>query len=352
MLHFNFEPGGDETVVRKHVIHRSRDVMFSVVVPLYNKEKFIKRCIDSILCQNCIDFEIIVVDDESTDDSASIASSFNDPRIKIIKKTNGGPGSARNRGVTESSGEWIAFLDADDAWTNDHLEELKLLIETFEDAGIVATKSTEIKAGRIPSELIKDDRWKRHRVDYFRCASEINGFINSSSVAIKRQVFDKVGYFKHMQQGEDTEFWSRVCLSYPCAVSNKPTSFYFRGTGGIIEQLWAENIKNQDKVDIGPNISFLIDELSTGNMSNAMKDSVITFINSRITTALKINLYSGQIDKLIAISEFYAHPLSFRYWFWKKLASQPRWFLMNLYNARNFVRTVYRSLNAKFAVKT
>ncbi len=91
--------------------------LISVVIPLYNKEPYIKRAIDSILAQKIQDYEIIVIDDGSTDKSAEVVKSFPDPRIRLIQQENAGVSAARNRGIEEAKAELIAFLDADDEWT-------------------------------------------------------------------------------------------------------------------------------------------------------------------------------------------------------------------------------------------
>lgn len=91
--------------------------MISIIIPLYNKEKCIRKTIDSILNQkNFSDFEVVVVDDGSTDKSCEIVASYQDPRIKLYKKKNGGPSSARNYGVQKAEGQWIIYLDADDTF--------------------------------------------------------------------------------------------------------------------------------------------------------------------------------------------------------------------------------------------
>ena len=101
----------------------------SVVIPLYNKEEYVKKTLDSVLNQTYDDYEIIIVDDGSTDNGVNIISNeFNSEKIKIIKKGNGGPSSARNRGVHESKGEWIVFLDADDIFLPYALEHFVNLI--------------------------------------------------------------------------------------------------------------------------------------------------------------------------------------------------------------------------------
>ena len=96
----------------------------SVIIPLYNKEKYIRKTIESVLSQTYNNFEVLIVDDGSTDNSANIVKSIDDDRIKYIYKENGGVSSARNRGVIEAKGEWILFLDADDCLYHKCLEVL------------------------------------------------------------------------------------------------------------------------------------------------------------------------------------------------------------------------------------
>jgi glycosyltransferase involved in cell wall biosynthesis len=102
--------------------------MFSVVIPLYNKEKIITRTIESVIHQTKQNFEIIVIDDGSTDGSARRVRELQCDRIHLIQQPNGGIGPARNRGVQESRYEYIVFLDADDAFLPDHLEEIQKIM--------------------------------------------------------------------------------------------------------------------------------------------------------------------------------------------------------------------------------
>lgn len=98
----------------------------SVIIPVYNSEQHLKRCLDSVLAQRFTDFELLLIDDGSTDSSFEICQSYaqNDNRIRIIQKQNGGPGAARNLGISESKGEWIVFIDSDDWVDPNHLESL------------------------------------------------------------------------------------------------------------------------------------------------------------------------------------------------------------------------------------
>ncbi|MGD0199377.1 MAG: glycosyltransferase family 2 protein [Bryobacteraceae bacterium] len=101
----------------------------SVIVPLYNKAKYVMRALASIAGQTCGDYEVIVVDDGSTDGSGELAAGFGDARFRVVQQANAGPGAARNRGVAEAQGDLIAFLDADDAWLPEYLESSVRLLE-------------------------------------------------------------------------------------------------------------------------------------------------------------------------------------------------------------------------------
>jgi len=102
----------------------------SVIIPLYNKGKYIARALDSIFAQTYQDFEVIVVDDGSTDNGPDIVKQYADPRLRIIRQQNAGPGAARNRGIAESLAFYVAFLDADDEWLPGFLSRYTMRLET------------------------------------------------------------------------------------------------------------------------------------------------------------------------------------------------------------------------------
>ena len=96
---------------------------FSVVVPVYKSRQWVGRAIESILAQTFEDFELILIDDGSPDDSVEVIAQYTDPRMKLIRQENRGEGGARNRGIEASTGKWIAFLDPDDQWLPGFLED-------------------------------------------------------------------------------------------------------------------------------------------------------------------------------------------------------------------------------------
>jgi len=199
---------------------------FSVVIPLYNKEGHIRRAVDSVLKQTYPRFELIVVDDGSTDDGVLEVNKIPDERVSLIRQKNAGVSAARNRGIKEARFEYIAFLDADDAWDSQFLEKVADLIRNFPKAGAYVTGyRTETDHGKhtIPKHIKRDftEGWKGYLSDYFAIASK-NLFISASSVVIPKRVFDAVGYFPiGIRRGEDLEMWRLIALQFPIAYSNQ-----------------------------------------------------------------------------------------------------------------------------------
>jgi len=116
----------------------------SVVIPLYNKGPHIARALNSVLAQTFQDFEVIVVDDGSTDDGAEVVRGVDDPRIRLIQQENRGVSAARNRGIEAARAELIAFLDADDEWLAEHLETIIRLRRNALEVGIYATSTLSL----------------------------------------------------------------------------------------------------------------------------------------------------------------------------------------------------------------
>lgn len=188
---------------------------FSIVIPLYNKEKYVRRSLDSVITQTFDDFEIIVVDDGSTDSSAKLVNSYGDPRIRLIRQTNAGVSAARNRGISEAKGQWIAFLDADDEYRPNFLRQLEICSKRFTTAGAIYTRTAYLRGNtevRMPSPRINAPKLLD---DYLRFVVFQNGpEIHTSSIAVKRSVFCDTGLFPiGIKVGEDSDMWLRVAYS-------------------------------------------------------------------------------------------------------------------------------------------
>ena len=128
--------------------------MISVVIPLYNKEKQIERTLRSVFAQTYTDFEIIVVNDGSTDRSAAVVESLNDPRIRLVTQKNAGVSAARNRGIREARGEYIALLDGDDEWKPEFLETMTALTEKYPQCEVFAGNYTQVDSSGRQSPTI------------------------------------------------------------------------------------------------------------------------------------------------------------------------------------------------------
>jgi glycosyltransferase involved in cell wall biosynthesis len=203
---------------------------FSIVLPLYNKEKHILRAILSVLQQSYQEFELIIVNDGSTDASVEKAMEIIDPRINIIHQKNRGVSAARNRGVAETRYELLAFLDADDEWLPEFLENMTFLIKKFPESGLYGSshyrveKNQKLTVSSLYSEIPLG--WLGVFDSYFDQIGSILPY-HSSSVCIPREKFLKVGGFKEgVSYWEDTDLWMRLALEFPVAFVNKPLSIY------------------------------------------------------------------------------------------------------------------------------
>lgn len=203
----------------------------SVVIPLFNKERHIGRAIESVLRQTKQVSEIIVVDDGSTDNGAAVAISTGGDRVVLLKQLNSGVSSARNRGIKTASGEFIAFLDADDEWYPHFIEEIRQLIETFPDAGLYATAyELALPPGirrRAVTAFIPDGPWKGYLPSYFKASAFGKPPVCSSCVCIPEFVFTRTGMFSTgRRMGEDVDMWGRIAMKYRIAFSTRICAVY------------------------------------------------------------------------------------------------------------------------------
>jgi glycosyltransferase involved in cell wall biosynthesis len=217
---------------------------FSVVIPLYNKALYIQRSLDSVLAQTVQDFEIIAVDDGSTDHSADLVRGFTDPRIRLVQQTNAGVSAARNRGVAESNADLIAFLDADDQWNNNVLEQISFLTEKYPAAGLFATSYRMFNGIDIQYPQIRNLAIPvgGHGIlkDYLNVMLGPPPFYTSSTV-VKREILEKVGCFPvGVAHGEDLETWLRIYLHSAIAFLYSHPVVYFTGLPGSAAQGWAQ----------------------------------------------------------------------------------------------------------------
>lgn len=187
----------------------------------------------SVLAQSYCDYELIIVDDGSSDNSLSVVQALVDSivsdNIRIINQENSGVSTTRNNGVAMASGDYIAFLDADDWWSEDFLEQMVALTVKFPDAGIYGSLYFLVKNGRNRVAPIGvEEGFESGVINYCQLyAKTLCMPLWTGAVVMKKSVFQELGGFKqHLKLGEDFDLWIRIALIYPVALLNKPLAYY------------------------------------------------------------------------------------------------------------------------------
>ena len=205
--------------------------MVSIVIPLYNKSASVSSTIRSIQGQTYSDFEIIVVDDGSTDGSFQIVKemTLTEPRLRVIRQANGGVCSARNTGIKAARSNYIALLDADDIWDRDYLSEQLRMIADFPECAMWGINYAET----INDEIIRvvptglPQGFRGIVEDYFQIPGRVSDLFCSSSVVIKKSIFDVVGLFdERIKYAEDSDMWFRIIARSKVAFYDKYLVFY------------------------------------------------------------------------------------------------------------------------------
>lgn len=206
---------------------------FSVIIPLYNKAPYVAKAIGSVLAQSCADYELIVMDDGSKDDSFNMALKAidNHPNCHLYKQENEGVSVARNNAVSLSRGDYLCFLDADDWWEPTFLEEMDKLIAEYPEAGIYGTNYiyvNETKKKTRVSPVGVEPGFERGYINYCQVYAKTMAMpLWTGAVSVPRKVFDEMeGFPKGIKLGEDFLLWIQVALKYKVAFLNKPLSYY------------------------------------------------------------------------------------------------------------------------------
>ncbi len=309
--------------------------MFSVIIPLYNKEGSIRATLQSVRAQTFTDFELIVVDDGSTDDSFAVASKVKDERIRLIHKENGGVSSARNVGIKASQYPYVALLDGDDYWAPTFLEEQLALIEEFPEASLWGVNYAFVKGDKCePCRQGMGDGFRGYVKGYF--SSSHNDLFCSSSVVARKDVFEKVGFFdERIASSEDLDMWYRIILHYPVVYYDKVLAYYNQN---------AENRVAYDtdvRFPLSKDIKYYIDKFEADFKNN--KD-FSHFLNTLVAAELLSKGYyfgsprdradADHVASLLQYSDI--HP-KYR-WFFKT----PRWFGWIVYKIVSLKRSIAR----------
>jgi glycosyltransferase involved in cell wall biosynthesis len=257
-------------------------INFSIVIPVHNKETYIHKTINSVLSQTFTNFELILVNDGSSDNSGLICDEYalKDPRVKVKHQINGGVSSARNTGVKEAIYDHIAFIDADDYWNVNFLKEMTNLINVFPDNKIYSAKFATIKNNNIlEDEIFFPNNEKYLEFDLIeKCFNKARFPMHTSSVVIKKKVFEKVnGFDERIHVFEDYDLFLRISLLSKVGYLNLgPYSFYNldvpaesknRGRLPLLSKNW---ISFMDKFDnesvVNGKFKFLLDRMKLNQM--------------------------------------------------------------------------------------
>ncbi len=225
----------------------------SIVIPAFNAADYIVETITSLLQENGDDYEIILVDDGSTDNTKEVVAPYLNDRVRYIYQANsGGPAKPRNTGIANSTGELIFLFDADDIALPDKMQASVALLDQHPDAGMLFTNFNVVDQGGTITEHkyldkyitlnklleyeLGDNAFKLNPVDCFAGLFKSN-FIGTPGVAIRRSVFEKLGLFdESMRNLDDRDMWIRVAKEYPLIYVNTPYFNYRNNPLGISKQ--------------------------------------------------------------------------------------------------------------------
>ena len=279
------------------VVLKVNNPLISVLIPLYNKEKEVLRAVNSVLSQTIQDFEIIVVNDGSTDEGPEIVRDIKDSRIRVIDQDNAGVSAARNRGITEAKAELIAFLDADDEWGNDFLETVVNLKNTYTSCKVYATNYYFRRSNNYNRPTIIRGLPNKFREgilnDYFQIASRSDPPLCASAVAVSKKAINDIGGFPlGIDRGEDLLTWARLATKFQIAYSILPKAIFWEPVNVAAR---SERVTNQSDI-VGKELEKLLEDIP-----DYSKVKLKNYISHWHKMRASIYLQMGQ--KVLAIKE-------------------------------------------------
>lgn len=223
--------------------------VISVIIPMYNVEKYIEQSINSVLEQSYHHFELILVDDGCVDNTLNIVKTFSDPRIRLIQQTNRGLSGARNTGIDAARGIYVALLDADDYWASDKLTKHIQHLSENPKVGVSYCPSLFVNEGGALLGVGQFPKLKNITAQHIFCRNPVG---NGSSPVIRRSLLSEVGYYgvkrdkyrkmyfnESLRQSEDIELWTRIALTtkWQFAGIEAPLTYYRVNDTGLSADL-------------------------------------------------------------------------------------------------------------------
>lgn len=260
--------------------------MFSIIIPLYNKAPYIEKAIRSVAAQSFQEFELILIDDGSSDDGLKIVNRLFDALTPPLggwgatQQSNAGVSVARNNGVALAKYDYIAFLDADDWWEPTFLEEMKGLIESFPEAGIYGSSYFKVKDGKnIPAKIGVEEGFQSGLINYFQVYAKTMWMpLWTGAAIIKKSVYNENNGFKPaLKLGEDFDLWVRVSIKYPVAFLNMPLAYYNQDVDQTMRGVVNNKIYDPNTIFIF-NLDYLKDSEMLNNDLKILLDKLRAYV--------------------------------------------------------------------------
>jgi len=267
--------------------------MISVIIPAYNSERTISRAVESVLAQTFSDYEIIVVDDGSTDRTGEVVNRYGD-KVRYIYQENAGPGAARNKGLAAAAGEWVAFLDADDEWLPEKLRLQMELLSSKPDlrwcgCNFSRTDGTRTASVSTVKAITQELDNRNYFENYFVTVAKGICKISTIVLVIRREVFDEMGFFDtELLRGQDIDMWWRIAHRCP-------------KIGYIAEPLAVVHLDTSDEVLNKRRLSTKSGELTCQLIGRHIElakkadrlEAFLPFATKRVRKSLLTTIYNG-----------------------------------------------------------
>jgi glycosyltransferase involved in cell wall biosynthesis len=287
-------------------------MLCSVIIPLYNKEAFIKVALQSILNQQYQNFEVIVVDDGSTDNGGSLVGTIQDQRIQLIKQANAGVSCARNRGIELAKGELVCFLDADDWYHPMYLETMVFMATHYSEINVFAANS--LVFGKLDTPImawdVKIDNNFLVIDDLYYDWSSFGGFFCTNSVAIRREflISFQPCFPPGESMGEDLDLWFRLAEASTILYCATRLVAYRYMDGSLCDT-------NKDLITLLPVYSRIEQRIRDGQMPNKFRSSALRMVlDAKVSIARKLLMKGRRYDAYMELLGIYGGIRSRRWW--------------------------------------
>jgi glycosyltransferase involved in cell wall biosynthesis len=288
---------------------------FSIVIPLYNKAKSILTTLESVSQQTYKNYELIIVDDGSTDGGAELVHSKMGTSVKLFRQANQGVSIARNRGVSEATGDIIAFLDTDDIWEPHYLEEMALMVEKFPMAGCFTSAYQLLLEGNqyVDPKIRFSGPLKEPKLldDYFEVSAKGDLPFMMSSFCVRRSAFVAVGGFpKGVPVGEDQDLYVRLALAGSIAYNPSVLSFYHLNASNRA----CESIVPDEECSFSKKV---YEYAQDDKLPISLRKQMIDYCAAHILHLVSLNIKLGRIlvaKRLLRDERCLRHPLRYCWW--------------------------------------